>query len=74
MDTKQGKSNEPFKITGDWAAQSKALREKYPSLTEADVKLEAGKDNEMLKRVEARLNKGRQEVQNIIRKGQPSAL
>jgi hypothetical protein len=72
MDTKQNKNTEPFKLTGDWAVQSKALQEKYPFLTEADLKLEAGKENEMLKRVEARLNKSRQEVQNIIRKGQPS--
>jgi phage anti-repressor protein len=74
MDTKQGKSNEPFKITGDWTVQSKQLKEKYPTLTDDDLKLEKGKENDMLKRVESRLNKGRQEVQNIIRKGQPAAL
>ncbi|MEY3441760.1 MAG: hypothetical protein RLZZ519_41 [Bacteroidota bacterium] len=70
MDPKQGNSTEPFKMKGDWAAQAKQLKEKYPSLTDADLKIEPGKENEMLKRVEARLGRSRTEVQNIVRRYQ----
>lgn len=70
MDTTQNKTGEAFKISGDWSAQSKQLQEKFPALTNEDLKFEAGKENDLLTRVEARLNKKREEVINIIRKGQ----
>lgn len=66
--------NENFKVTGDWTKQSKALREKYSQLTDSDLKFEAGKENELLKRMETRLNKNRNEVINIIKKGQPELI
>jgi len=47
------------------------LKEKFPQLTVSDLKFEDGKENELLTRVQERLNKGREEVINIIRKGQP---
>lgn len=71
MDNSTEKTNEAFKFTGNWESQSKELKSKYPQLTDADLKLETGKENETLKRVEARLNKNREEVINIIKKGQP---
>jgi hypothetical protein len=61
----------PFKISGDWKAQSKVLKEKFPQLTDADLSFESGKEEDLLKKVETRLNKKREEVVNIIRKGQP---
>ena len=70
MNTTQSK-HETFKITGDWAEQSKKLQAKYFQLTTADLKIETGKEEEMLKRVGTRLNKKREEVIGIIRKGQP---
>lgn len=70
MDTSQNKSNETFKITGNWNAQSEQLKEKFSQLTDADLKFEAGKENELLSRVESRLNKKREEVINIIKKTQ----
>ena len=70
MTTNHNKSNEAFTITGNWKEQAKALKEKYLHLTDADLKFETGKENELLDRVEARLNKKRQEVINIIKKGQ----
>jgi hypothetical protein len=68
METK--KNTEAFKITGNWDAQSKELKGKYSQLTDADLAFETGKENELLSRVESRLNKKRDEVINIIKKGQ----
>lgn len=63
---------EPFKFTGNWAEQSKQLKVKFPQLTDADLKFETGKEEDVLARVEKKLNKKREEVVNIIRKGQPA--
>lgn len=71
MENSQNKAPEAFKITGNWANQSKELKNKFSQLTDEDLKFETGKENELLKRVENRLNKDRQEVINIIKKGQP---
>jgi uncharacterized protein YjbJ (UPF0337 family) len=73
MDT-QVKTTEPFKITGDWAALSKRLKAKFSKLTDADLKFETGKEDDLLSQVQTRLNKGRQEVINIIRKSEPQTL
>jgi len=70
MENTKHKSSEPFKITGNWNNQSKHLKEKFTQLTDADLKLETGKENDLLKRVETRLNKTREEVIDIIKKGQ----
>jgi hypothetical protein len=67
------KTTDTFKITGNWAEQSKALKQKFAQLTDEDVKFEPGKENDLLKRVETRLKKDRQEVMNIIQKGAPKA-
>lgn len=71
MDTTQNKSTPAFTITGNWTDQSKTLKEKFSQLTDADLKFETGKENELLTRVETRLNKNREEVINIIKKGFP---
>lgn len=71
MDTPQNKTEDTFKITGDWNVQSKQLKAKFSQLTDSDLKFETGKENELLSRVETRLNKKREEVINIIKKGQP---
>jgi hypothetical protein len=69
MENSQNKTAEAFKITGNWANQSKELKGKFSQLTDEDLKFETGKENELLKRVETRLNKNREEVINIIKKG-----
>lgn len=75
MEKSQNKnSDQAFKITGNWGEQSKELKSKFSQLTDSDLKVEAGKENEMLKRVETRLNKNREEVVNIIKKGQPKSV
>ena len=70
METTQRKNGETFKITGNWEAQSKQLKEKFSQLTDADLKFEIGKENELLSRMETKLNKKREEVIDIINKGQ----
>ncbi len=74
MKNEQNKVAEGFKITGNWAAQSKVLKEKFPQLTDTDLKFEAGKEQELLGRVETRLNKKQEEVINIIKKGMPEKV
>jgi hypothetical protein len=64
------KKTESFKISGDWNKQSQQLKEKFNQLTDSDLKFEPGKENELLQRVETRLNKKREEVINIINKSQ----
>jgi hypothetical protein len=74
MEEAVNKSIEAFKITGNWEKQSKQLKEKYSQLTDADLKFEPGKENDLLKRVETRLNKKREEVINIINKTLPEKV
>jgi uncharacterized protein YjbJ (UPF0337 family) len=69
-ETTQNKSASTFKVTGNWEAQSKALKSQFNQLTDADLKLEAGKDEEMLSRVQTSLGKNREDVIAIIKKGQ----
>ena len=71
---KSEKAAETFKIQGNWSAQSKELKSKFPQLTDSDLKFESGKENEMLKRVESRLSKTRSEVIGIIRNAQPKTI
>jgi hypothetical protein len=71
MEISKIKKDENFKITGSWEKQSKQLKKKFSQLTNADMKLEAGKDNELLIRIETRLNKNREEVINLIKNCQP---
>jgi hypothetical protein len=70
MKANENKGNEPFKITGNWSKQSNILQDKFAQLTDADLKFEAGKEEELIERVSSRLNKKREEVMNIIKKGQ----
>jgi uncharacterized protein YjbJ (UPF0337 family) len=71
MENSKNKASENFKITGDWNKQSEQLKEKYPELTDTDLKFEKGEENDLFKRVEKRLNKNREEVVSIIKKSQP---
>lgn len=74
MENSDKKTADSFKITGNWSTQSKELKSKFTQLTDADLKFETGKENDLLKRVETRLNKNREEVINIIKKGQPKTV
>lgn len=71
MESKKSKVTEIFKIFGDWTKQANKLKDKFPQLTDSDLKFNNGGEDDLLKRVEARLNKKREEVINIIKKVQP---
>lgn len=62
-------ASEDFKISGNWRAQSGVLQEKFAQLTDADVKFEEGEEEDLLERIGTRLNKKREEIINIIKKG-----
>jgi hypothetical protein len=69
-------ASEPFKITGDWYRQAKALQQTFPQLTDADLKFQTGKDEELLSRMVARLNQTRDAVMasiRTVRSGIPAA-
>ncbi len=59
-----------YQIVGNWDEQSKTLKEKFPELTDADLKFEIGKEAELFARLEKRLNKKRDGVISLLKKGQ----
>ena len=69
-DNKSDAKPEAPAIFGNWDAQSKEMKTNYTQLTDEDLKFEAGKENELIKRVQTRLSKGREEVIGIIKKTQ----
>ncbi|MBK6546808.1 MAG: hypothetical protein IPO78_09220 [Saprospiraceae bacterium] len=68
---KKDQTAAPFKIIGNWDIQSKQLKKYYSQLTTADLKFEPGKEDELIGRMELRLNKSREDIIKIIRKGLP---
>ena len=63
-------NKESFTIIGDWEKQSTQLKETFSQLTDVDLKFEAGKENDLLKRVQVCLGKTRAEVIDLLRRGQ----
>ena len=59
-----------YKIVGSWDEQSKMLKEKFPQLTDEDLKFETGKEAELFGRIEKRLNKKRDEIISLLKKSQ----
>jgi len=59
-----------FKVVGNWDEQSNALKKEFSELTDADLEFETGKEFELLTRIETRLNKKRDAVIKILKKGQ----
>ncbi|HMG91025.1 MAG TPA: hypothetical protein VK589_13260 [Chryseolinea sp.] len=74
METTAKKQNETFKVKGSWDVQSKELKKKFPKLTDSDLKFETGKEEQLLKSVQSRLGKTREEVINIINEFQPEKV
>lgn len=68
MEKVQSKTNHEFKISGGWDKHSRILQEKFPSLTDSDLKFEHGKEGDLLTRIGKRINKKQEEVANIINK------
>ena len=66
MDSTKKNNNGIFKVTGNWGIQASRLKEKFSQLTDADLKFEVDQEEDLLKRLEARLNKKRDEVIHLI--------
>ena len=56
----------PISVTGNWNEQKGKLKAKFSSLTDADLKYEDGKKDEMLTRVQTKLGKTKEEFAQII--------
>lgn len=74
MEAKHNKSTEALKISGDWSQQADTLKDNYPKLTDSDLKFERGREDDLIKRMELRLHKKREEIINIIKKVQPATV
>lgn len=51
---------------GIWNEQKGKLKQKFAILTDNDLLLEEGKNDELLGRLQAKLGKTKEEIQNII--------
>ena len=61
-----------FKISDNWVLKSKLLRRRYPQLTLSDLSLAKDDENDLLERIQQRLNKKRAEVIEIIKNTLPN--
>lgn len=57
----------PFTIKGNWNDSAKKLKAKFPTLTDGDLEFTKGKEDDLLKRIEVRLDKKREEVVGILK-------
>ena len=74
MESIKNETAETFKMNGNWETQSEQLKKNYSQLTDADLNFETGKENELLSRMETRLDKNREDVIGIIEKNQPEKV
>lgn len=58
--------NKSTEIEGKWNSTKGKLKEKFAILTDSDLLLQAGKEDEMLGRLEVRLGKSKQELEKLI--------
>ncbi|MCR9288561.1 MAG: hypothetical protein NXI23_14390 [Bacteroidetes bacterium] len=64
-------NNGLFMVIGNWDWQPQKLKEQFGQLLYKDLKLEVGKENDLLIRIGIRLNKTLPEVMNILKKLKP---
>lgn len=57
-----------LEIKGNWNEVSGKLKQKYAELTDDDLLQEEGKEEELLGRLQKKLGKTKEEVQEIISK------
>ncbi len=74
MSNSQKTSTPAFTIIGNWATRSRLLKSEYIQLTNEDLKFEVGKEEELISRFETRLNKTREQIIEILQKGQPATI
>lgn len=59
-------TNHTQPVRGNWGEQRTKLKEQFPTLTDADFRYEKGKKEEMLKSVQVKLGKTKEEFDTII--------
>lgn len=70
----QNKNHPLFKITNNWDLLSKLLTVQFSELTKEDLALEAGKENELISRIAARLKIPQEAVIDIIQENFPENI
>lgn len=53
-------------VRGNWGEQKEKLKGQFPTLTDADLRYEKGKKEEMLTNVQTKLGKTKEEFDTII--------
>ena len=53
-------------VTANWTEQKNKLKAKFSTLTDADLKFDEGKKDEMLTKVQTKLGKSKEELKAII--------
>jgi uncharacterized protein YjbJ (UPF0337 family) len=53
-------------VKGNWNGQKNKLKTKFPTLTDADLRYEDGKKDEMLTKVQTKLGKTKEELQTVM--------
>ncbi|HNP47288.1 MAG TPA: CsbD family protein [Bacteroidia bacterium] len=53
-------------VKGNWNEQKGKLKQKFATLTDNDLMFEEGKKDEMLGKLQIKLGKTKEELQNII--------
>lgn len=61
-----------FRISSDWDLKSKLLRRRFPQLTQSDLEIENDDENNLLEKIEKRLNKKRADVIELIKNTLPN--
>ena len=59
---------EKLSIKGNWNELAGKLRQKYADLTEDDLLLKEGKEEELLGRLQQKLGKTKEEIRKLIEK------
>ncbi len=53
-------------VRGNWGEQKEKLKGQFPTLTDADLRYEKGKKDEMFTRVQEKLGKTKEEFDTIV--------
>lgn len=67
----QNYSGGAFKMHGNWKIQSDLLKKNFSELTDEDLEFADGEEKKLLRKLEIRLNKKREEIIEIIKRFQP---
>ena len=56
-----------FTIKGDWKTIAAKLKQKWPQLTDPDLKYVAGQQGELISRIQKRTGQSRNAVEKVVR-------